>query len=797
MKNWKFNILCFVAALFVGAASAQSVSTEMLQQAAAMGYSEADVRAQMADKGGSESQSSMPTAPKSANAQALRGMPQGMSGVEMIGAELVEVDPQTLTFGENFFKNKNVSFEPSINIPTPKDYILTSGDEVIVTIWGDTELLYKEVISPDGIVNVPNYGPVNLSGMRVDEAQKSLEQRLSKSYNSLGETSQLMLSVGQIRSIKVNVTGEVLNPGSYTVPSLASLFHIMHLSGGTTPIGDLRNIELYRDSKLVTSLDLYDYIINGSSKSNAILKEGDVVVVKPYTARVGVNGAVKRPMYYQMKGSESVEDLINFTGGFNDDAYKQEVKIYRNNGSHKEIVMVDKVDFGSIELIDGDSVLINVANNEYKNIISIDGAVWRGGDFQFNDQVGTLSALIDKAGGLMGNAFASRGIITRRNDDYTYSTINFVTADIVNGKSDIALQNYDEIYIPQIDLLREEYKVTIVGEVNSPKTISYKDNMNIEDLIILAGGLKESASLATLDVTRRVKNPMSMEYSDQAAETFNFQINEDLTLNESTADFVLEPFDVVAIRRSPQYKKQNKIYIMGEVLFPGTYTLTNENTHLSDVIEMARGLTPNAYVKGTSLTRRAESNDGNVRDINNGEMMTTSDVSAQALNQLKNLNSSRDTLDVSANDLRVFLVGVDMEEALENPDGDSNVLLQDGDIILIPKRENIVNVIGAVNYPNATTYMSRKSKYYVSEGGGYNRQSIKKPFVIYPSGRVATTKRVALFFKKYPKVEPGSIVVVPSKSERERATLAEITSAVSSLASVATSISTLGVVLSK
>ncbi|MFI3259411.1 MAG: SLBB domain-containing protein [Rikenellaceae bacterium] len=796
MKNLKFIVLSLATVAFIGATTAQSISPEMLQQAAAMGYSEADVRAQMGAQGGG---STTTTAPRNADGQTLRTAPQTIVVEEEIipAPQPIEVDTKEQTFGESFFRNSNVSFEPSINIPTPKDYTLTSGDEVVITIWGDTELLYKETISPDGVINVPNYGPVNLSGMTVEQAQKSLESRLSKAYNSLGKSSQLMLSVGQIRSIKVNVSGEVINPGAYTVPSLANLFHIMHLSGGVTKIGDLRNIELYRDSKLVTSLDLYDYILNGNAAGNTILQDGDVVVVKPYSVRVAVDGEVKRPMRYQMKGAESVEDLINFVGGFNEDAYTLEVKIYRNNGENREIIMVNSADFASTNLSDGDSVLISKANNEYKNIISIDGAVWRGGDFQFDEQVNTLSTLIEKAGGLMGNAFASRGIIRRRNDDYTYSTINFVTLDAANGTADVALQNYDEVYIPKVEDLREDFTVSIAGEVNAPKTIGYQDSMKIEDLIILAGGLKESASLATLDVTRRIKNPMTMEYSEDIAETFNFQINEDLTLNASSSDFVLKPFDVVVVRRSPQYKEQSTIFIMGEVLFPGTYSLSKDNTYLSDVIEMAQGTTPNAYIKGTSLTRRAAKTDRDTRDVNNSDLFTVEDISSQALNQLKSSTAGRDTLDVTTESIRSYLVGVDMQKALKDPKGEEDILLQEGDIVLIPKRVNIVNIIGSVNYPNATTYSTKKLKHYIGEGGGYNKLAIRKPFVIYPNGKVAATKSVCLFFKKRPKVDPGCIVVVPAKANRERASMAETISAVSSMASVASSISTLGVALGK
>ncbi len=821
MKIWRYSILSVLTMLMgVNVAFSQSVSPEMLQQAAAMGYSEADIKAKLSSQqGGSTGSSSQNTSsrqlPTSTNGQVQRNNPLIDSTSPYSGRiltdtiEMLTMDEKlalykmmldreeeqknrVVTFGQDFFRNDKVSFEPNINIPTPKDYILTAGDEVVITIWGDSELLYKEAISPDGVINVPNYGPVNISGMRADEAQKHLEERLSKVYNSLGKSSQLMLSVGQIGSIRVNVSGEVLNPGTYTVPAVANMFHLLHLSGGTTDIGDMRKIELYRESELVATLDLYDYIFNGNAAGNTLLKDGDVLVVKPYQVRVSATGEIKRPMYYQIGDGDRVEDLLSYVGGFNENAYKEEVKIYRNNGSDREIVMVDRDNFANMALIDGDSVLISRANNEYKNIVSIDGALWRGGDFQYDEKTNTLRALIEKAGGLRGNAFASRGVITRRNADYTTSMLNFVTVDVVNGVSDIDLKNYDKVYIPMIDSLREEYNIVITGEVNSPDTLEFHRGMSIEDAIIMAGGLKESASLATLDVTRRVNDKNSMEYSENIAETYNFQINENLSMNQSTADFALQPFDLVVIRKSPQYEPQKKIFIMGEVLFPGTYMLNKDNTYLSDVIAMAKGVKPNAYIKGTSLTRRSKSSNSDGEDVNNENYFTTDNITDLALKNLSTSTGGRDTLNVSISDVRTYSVGIDMEKALEKPYGPDDVLLQENDIILIPKFQNIVNIVGAVYYPNATSFTTRKLKHYIDASGGYNKAAIKRPFVVHPNGMVASTKTV-FFVKRRPKVEPGCMIVIPEKTDR--ASMAEIISAVSSMASVASSISTLGVAI--
>lgn len=786
-----------------GSLKAQTISSEMLQAAALMGYSETDIQA-----GLSQYQSSM----------------NGLGGVSMQGGLFADPDatqmrsvdtlmynqlnmPMTMsyyddstflknmvnkTFGQDLFRNSSVSYEPNINIATPRDYILSSGDEVVITIWGDTEMTLKELISPDGIVNIPNYGPVNISGMSVEDAKRNLEQTISKVYSSLGESSQLMLSVSQIGSIKVSVSGEAIYPGTYTVPSLATLFHILHLSGGTNAIGDLRAIDVFRESELVATLDIYDFILNGDVSGNIVLKDGDVVIVRPYKSKAQITGEVKRPMYFHMKEGESVGSLIDYAGGFNDVAYKTDVKLYRKNGEYKEVLVVNENNFGSVNIIDGDSIVVQRANNEFRNIVTIDGAVWRPGDFQIDDNIKTLNDLITSAGGLMGDAFASRGVITRRNDDYTTSMVNFVTRDVAMGRSDIALQNYDKVFIPKIDSLRESQTITILGEVNSPNTLAYSSGMRIEDLILLSNGLKESASLAVIEVTRRLNDKNSTDYSDVISEKYNFSINEDLSMSDATKDFVLEPFDQIVVRRSPQYQDQIKIYVMGEVLFPGVHNATENNTYLSDVISIAKGLTPDAYLKGASLTRREHSSNRG-GSANNKDYFNESDIRNMAINKLNGSfvdSNSDDTL--SGDDAKFFSIGIDIEAALDDPHGKDDVVLQENDIILIPKLSNIVNVLGSVYYPNATSHVSSRLKYYISEGGGYNKSAVKRPFVIYPNGKVKSTKRF-LFIKTYPRIDPGCLVVVPNKDQENRQSLAETITLMTGLTSVASSLATLGI----
>lgn len=795
MRFLKYFSISIFALLVSFSANAQVVSSNLIEKAKSMsGASEYEIQQMLKGQG----QLSTTQQPQQGGDVIImpgssdRQLPQ-INNNRRPFREVDELDTIKV-FGRNLFRVDTITYEPNLNIPTPRDYILSIGDEIIITIWGDSQLLYKEKISPEGLINVPNYGPVSLSGMSIVKAQEKLQNILSRLYDSLGTTSQLMLSIGQIGSIKVNVAGESTTPGTYTIPSLATLFHVLNASGGTNRLGDLRNIEVYRDSKLLVSMDIYKYIISGDMSNNIILKDNDVILIKPYKARVAVEGLVKRPMSYFMKADETLANLIEYSGGFESAAYTGGVKLYRNNGENLEILSVKRENFATTKLEDGDRFVVEQANNEYKNIVTIDGAVWRPGDFQLSDEISTLSDIIESAGGLRGDAFSHRGIITRRNADYTKSVINFNTVEIATGAKDIPLINYDVVFIPAIDSLREARTINIAGEVNNTTELAYMDNMRLEDVIILAGGFKESASLANIDVVRRIKNPMSMEYSKESSKTISLRVNEDLSLSESTKNFVIEPFDQIYIRRSPQYKQQYKINIMGEVLFPGQYTLTNTRTYLSDVINMARGLTPGAYLKGTSLTRRRiqpKIYDGD--ETNNTEFFTADDISNMALNNLNNSLTDRDSLALNSFYTTYYSVGVDIEAALANPHGPDDVLLNENDIVLIPKVNNTVNVIGSVYYPNSTSFSTKKMKHYISEGGGYNKKAIKRPFVIYPNGKVKSTK--SFIFRSYPKVEQGCLVVVPTKSDKDRATFAETMSLLTGLTSVATSLGTLGVAI--
>ena len=780
MRISKFIIASLLLLTVSISLSAQNIDPELLKKAKMFGVTEEQIQSELSKqsfdfKEGPDYLKNEPNpyAPRVSDTINVTELALEERLLQMPGP--VE-DSKTLgIYGQYLFRNSKITYEPNLNIATPIDYVLSVGDEIIIDVWGESEFKVKESISPDGMILIPNLGPININGMTVSAAQEYVKAQLSKINQSIGSTSQIMLSVGQIRSIKVSITGEVITPGTYTVPSLATLFHVMHISGGTTDIGDLRNIEIYRKSKKIASMDIYNFIMNGNSLGNIILKDGDVIVVPPYEIKASVTGEIKRPMYYLMKDGESVSTIINYGAGFRENAYKSRVKVFRKGAEYNEVITVDKIDFDKVFIHNGDSVIVETAKDEFKNLVQIDGAVWYPGDFQLNETTNMLSKLIEYAGGLKGSAFSKSAIIERRNSDYTKSVINFNPTDIVSGTvADIQLHNYDIVSIPTVVSLQEDFTLTIYGEVNTPDTLVFKNGMRIEDAIILAGGLKESASLSVVEVARRINNNTSLEYTDDKSTVYSFAINEDLSLTSESKDFILKPYDIITVRKSPQYKEQTTITIKGEVLMPGLYTIESEDTYLSDVITMSKGVTPNAYIKGANLLRRS------------AETNITKSVS-----KLQQTTKETDSLSINVNEIQTYAVAINLEKALLDPKGKHDILLQEGDVITIPKFSNIVNTIGAVYYPNATIYKGAKIKQYIENSGGYVKMARKHPFVVYQNGMVRATKRV-FFIKIYPKIEPGCLVVVPKKSAKTKMSFAEILGLASSTTSLAASLGTLG-----
>ena len=697
---------------------------------------------------------------------------------------LPENDLKETVFGREIFSNKNLSFEPDLNIPTPKNYILSAGDELLINVWGDSELNLKLKVSPEGTILIPNLGPVSVSGLTIETAENRIRQELGRimstlSGNTDGANTFVSVSLSQIRSIKVNIVGEVVAPGTYTLPSFATLFNALYAAGGVNEIGSLRGIKVYRNSKEVAKLDVYDYLLNGKYNTNIRLEENDMVIVSPYDQLAVVRGKVKRNRIFEMKKGETLQQLLNMAGGFTGDAYKKDVRIKRKADSRYQIATVTEDKYPTFAMMDGDSLLVDSVIPFYENRLTVTGAVWRPGEYELNGAVHTVRQLIDQAAGLKGDEFTGRAQITRLNPDFTTTVVAVNIRGILSGTSpDIELKPEDQLNIPSLFDLREPYTIKVSGAVNYIDTVlPYRNNLTVEDAIMMAGGLKESAATVNVEVARRIKDTKTYENTNRTAEVFNFALNDNLGListdgKKSDAVFTLEPFDEVYVRFSPGYQEQQVVKVNGEITFSGDYVLAEKNSRLSDIISKAGGITPDAYVKGASLKRQ----------LTEDEMRRL-----ETLLQLSSNKQSRDSVALSLENIKDYSVGIDLEKALANPGSAHDVVLRDGDALYIPQLQSTVKINGAVTYPNSVTYTNGMSVGdCLSQAGGYNDIARKYPIVIYMNGKVATTKKCFIFFKRYPKVEPGCEIVVPTKTQRDRKTsLAEVLSIASSTTSMA------------
>ena len=693
-------------------------------------------------------------------------------------------------FGREIFSNKNLSFEPNLNVPTPKGYVLSAGDELLINVWGDSEVNLKLKVSPEGTILIPNLGPVSVSGLTIETAENRIRQELGRIMSTLsgdtdGANTFVSVSLSQIRSIKVNIVGEVVAPGTYTLPSFATLFNALYAAGGVNEIGSLRGIKVYRNSKEVAKLDVYDYLLNGKYNTNIRLEENDMVIVSPYDQLAVVQGKVKRNRIFELKKGETLSQLLNMAGGFTGDAYRKDVRIKRKAGSRYQIATVTEDKYPTFAMMDGDSLLVDSVIPFYENRLTVTGAVWRQGEYELNGAVHTVRQLVDQAAGLKGDEFAGRAQITRLNPDFTTTVIAVDIRGILNGTApDMELKPEDQLSIPSLFDLREPYTIKVSGAVNYIDTVlPYRNNLTVEDAIMMAGGLKESAATVNVEVARRIKDTKTYENTNRTAEVFNFELNDNLGListdgKKSDTVFTLEPFDEVYVRFSPGYQEQQVVKIGGEITFAGDYVLAEKNSRLSDIIAKAGGITPDAYVKGASLKRQ----------LTEDEMRRL-----ETLLQLSANKQSRDSVALSLENIKDYSVGIDLEKALANPGSAHDVVLRDGDELYIPQFQSTVKISGAVTYPNSVTYTNGMSvKSCLSQAGGYNDIARKYPIVIYMNGKVATTRKRFIFFKHYPKVEPGSEIVVPAKTQQDRKTsLAEILSITNSTTSMAAMITSI------
>lgn len=687
-------------------------------------------------------------------------------------------DPTQQIFGHNIFDNENLTFEPNINVATPNNYCLGAGDEVIIDVWGVSQKTIREIISPEGTVQIENLGPVYLSGKTVKEANDYLKNEFAKIYAGVtGETpnTQIKLTLGEIRSIQVNVMGEVVVPGTYTLSSFASVFHALYWAGGVNKIGSLRSIKVIRDGETVADVDIYDFIMEGRLKDDIRLQDGDVILVNPYQTLVQILGKVKRPMYYEMKPTETIATLLKYAGGFTGDAYKKAIRLVRKSGREHQIFNIDEMDYSVFRVEDGDVLMVDSVLDRFENRVEVRGAVYREGLYQLSGEVNTVKQLIKKAEGVRGDAFLNRAVISREYDDLTREMIAIDLKGLLNGVvADIPLQKNDILFIPSVQDLREETTVAIHGEVADPGTYLYADKMTVEDLILQAGGLLEAAATTRVEVSRRVKDPKSTVFSGTIGQNFSFDLKDGLLVGEGSGSFHLEPFDEVYIRKSPAYHRQQTVTVAGEVLFSGNYALSKKNERLSDLITKAGGISSDAYAKGARLLRK----------MSEEELRRKEDVLRMA-----QMTSGGDSISVKKLDLSdTYSVGINLEKALQNPGSDYDMVLREGDMLYVPEYVSTVKISGAVMYPNTVLYKAGEGwKYYVNQAGGFGNDARKRrAYVVHMNGTVSRLKSGGA-----KEIEPGCEIIVPSKDPKKKMSPAEIIGMGTSAASLATMIATL------
>lgn len=751
---------------------------DMIKELSSMGVTKA--QAQRIKEAMESAQSGQQEAVKMAGAQERRrrintGVLQTEEGmVDYVSEGLDQENKRGVAvFGRDIFSTKGLSFAPSANIPTPVNYKLGPGDEVIIDIWGTNQATIRQTISPEGCINIADIGLVNLNGMTVKEADSHMRRKLSQIYSVDGEdaASQIKLTLGNIRTIQVNVMGEVKVPGTYNISSFSNILHAIYMAGGVGSLGTLREIKLYRNGKLRAAADLYEMILDGKTPENISLEEGDLVLVSPYKNLVKVRGNVKRPMHYEMTESETIADLIGYAGGFSSYAYKQNVTVIRQNGVEYQVFTVNEPQYAEFRLMDGDDVAVGEIIDRFENKIEIKGAVYRPGEYQLGEEISTVSQLIQKADGLKGDAFTGRALLHREREDFTLEVLPVDINAILEGRAeDVLLRRNDILHISSIHDLNDIGTLTIEGEVARPGTFVFEENTTIEDLIFQAGGLLESASTVKIDVSRRIKDAASLDQPEMIAEVFSFAFKDGYVIDGGES-FILQPYDYVYVRRSPSYQPQGKVRVSGEVMFPGEYVLTSKVERLSDLVRRSGGLNQWAYVRGARLIRHTIAEE---RNRTRAGMVV--------------LTSGKDSVNVDNLDLDMtYSVGIDLESALAQPGSEADLVLRKDDILLIPEYVNTVKISGNVMYPNVVGYNSSFTvRDYVIMAGGYGYRSKKsKAYVIYMNGTIARARQ-----RSKGVVEPGCEIMIPQKRDKEN-NLQGLLSIATTSSSIATMLATI------
>ena len=666
-----------------------------------------------------------------------------------IKAESVASEKARKVFGFNLFNSDNLTFEPSINIPTPKNYVMGIGDELVINVWGASQNVYNLRIDQNGTVNIPDLGPVSLLGMNFEDGRNLIKRRLMSIYSGMSGANPntwAEVSLSNLRSIKVNVVGDVLVPGTYTLPATASVFNALYLSGGPGENGSFRNIQVIRDNQVIQTIDVYDFLVRGNTAGNIVLREQDIVFIPTYTKRVETTGSFKRNALFELKENETMADLLLYAGGFAEDAYTGELTIERITAKQRRVNDVPSNLYDSFLLQNGDKINAGVILDRFDNRVTIQGAVFRPGTYELTPGL-TLAGLIGKADGVRENVFSNRGLLVRLQDDLTPMNISFNVFDILNGIDDIALQREDAVVIMHLDSLREERYIRIMGQVQEPGSFPYRDNMTLQDLVLMAKGLNEAASESYIEVARRNSYEKASEMSNEMVSLFKFEIDRDLKLKNEEEDFILQPFDYVYVRRAPSYFTQRSVTITGEVMYPGDYSIGSKNERVSDLIKRAGGLTHDAYVKGAMMIRTPR----NLEQI----MGVIENLVEDTL-----IRSARSKFEVDKLELR-------LSDILKNPSSPYNYVLKEGDQIIIPEITEEIRVAGEILNPIALAYQTGKNaRFYIDRAGGFSSNAQKgKVYVISSDGTTRVTRSFIL--RNYPVVEQGSQIVVPNKPVRE------------------------------
>lgn len=680
-------------------------------------------------------------------------------------------------FGRNVFRSQALTFEPNENQATPEDYRLGPGDEIIVDIWGENERSLRQEITPEGNIMIEQVGPVYLSGLTIKEADGKLRGLFGQLYAGVsGEnpTSEIRITLGRLRTIQINVMGEVATPGTYRLSSFSTVFHALYRAGGVSRIGGLRDIRVMRGGHEVASIDLYSYLLEGRREGDIRLEEGDAVVVSPYELLVEISGNVKRPMWYELKRGETLEHLIEYAGGFTGDAYRDELRIVRETGREYQLYNIREGNFGSWTMEDGDAVTVGSVLDRFANRVEVRGKVFREGMYELGDGMHTVRSLVERAGGLKEDAFTARAQLFREREDLTPELVAIDLGDILRSRSsDVELRRNDVLFIPGIHELQDRGPLTISGEVARPGVYPWAERTTIEDLVVQAGGLRDGASTVKVEVSRRLKDPKSLTATGDLSRVFTFSIKDGLVMGGDEG-FYLEPYDIVDVRRSPGYMEQRRVSVDGEALFPGGYTLEKKNERLSDLVRRAGGVTDDAYVRGARLVRRMNDDERAIRE-------TTWDMAR--LNREENDSLPAERMMVRDR----YAVGIDLEKALAGPGSDYDVVLREGDVLTIPEIPSTVSVLGTVMYTNTVTFKKgEKLKYYIDQAGGYGHRAKKsRVYVVYMNGTVARCS------SRRTRIEPGCHIIVPSKRERKGLSLPAIMSLATSAASVGTMAATI------